>query len=108
MYICILKADMAVLEPSFPLDKHRSYLAEQLLRNKTSNLEVIISLHTSLQYSTIKQMSSSHGPLGHTNYILRMTDPDRPFYVMSEGKKNKNKICLSSFCRRKEKKFRVS
>ncbi len=25
--------------------------------------------------------------LGHTDYILRMTDPDRPFYIMSEGKK---------------------
>ncbi len=32
--------------------------------------------------------------LGHTNYILLMTDPDRPFYVMSEEKIIKIKMSI--------------
>ncbi len=34
-----------------------------------------------------KMLIIMDGPFGHNNYILRMTDPDRLFYVMSEEKK---------------------
>ena len=34
--------------------------------------------------------------LGHTNYILRMTDPNKPFYVLYVGGKKKLSVQLLS------------